>query len=103
MDVFREGKFQLFGLMETKLKENGEVSWCGANGIIAGIQEMERAREGVAILLNDVWHSAAVDFGYISYRSLWITFKFLRVKFVLLWGMAPMNVEEGTYSEMTRA
>ena len=24
---------------------NGEVSWCGVNGIIAGIQEMESAGE----------------------------------------------------------
>ena len=55
MDVFRKGKFELLALMETKLKVNGEVSWCGVNGIIASVQEMERAREGVAILLNDVW------------------------------------------------
>ena len=34
---------------QTKLKWNG----C----IIAGVQEMEKAREGVTILLNDVWHS----------------------------------------------
>ena len=34
---------------------------------------MERAREGVAILLNDVWHSAA--FECISSRILWIKFK----------------------------
>ena len=40
--------------METKLKENREVSWCGVNDIIAGVQEMEKAREGVAILLNDM-------------------------------------------------
>ena len=37
------------------------------NGIIAGVQEMERAREGVATLLNDVWHSAVVDFGCRPY------------------------------------
>ena len=54
VNVFREGKFKLFALMEKKLKGNGEVPLCGVNGIIAGIQEMERAREGVAILLNDV-------------------------------------------------
>ena len=40
--------------METKLKGNGEVSWCRVNGNIAGVQEMEKAREGEAILLNDV-------------------------------------------------
>ena len=52
MDVFKEGKFKMLALTGTKLKGNGEVSWCGVNGIIAGVQEMERAREGLAILLN---------------------------------------------------
>ena len=40
MDAFKEGKFELLALTKTKLKGNGEVSWCGANVIIAGIQEM---------------------------------------------------------------
>ena len=63
MDVFRRGKFKWLALTETKLKGKGGVSWCGVNGIIAGVQEMERAREGVAVLLNDVWHSAVIEFG----------------------------------------
>ena len=41
VDVFRKGKFQFLALMEAKLKGNGEVSWYGLNGIIAGVQEME--------------------------------------------------------------
>ena len=44
------------------MKVNGEVSWYGVNGIIAGVQEMGNAREYVAILLNDVWHSAVIYF-----------------------------------------
>ena len=62
----REGKFELLALTETKLKGNGKVTWSGVNGIIAGVQEMERAREGVAILLINVWHSAVIDFGCVS-------------------------------------
>ena len=31
VDVFREGKFEFLALTETKLKRNGEVSWCGVN------------------------------------------------------------------------
>ena len=54
VDIFKKEKFELLALMETKLKGKGEVSWPGVNVIIAGVQEMERAREGVAILLNDV-------------------------------------------------
>ena len=61
MDVFRKGKFELLALMETKLKGNAEVSWCGVNGIIAGVQEMETARESVATLVNDVMYSGVID------------------------------------------
>ena len=45
-DVFREGKFELLYLMETILKGNGEVSWCGVNGIISSVQ-----------MLGKVWPS----------------------------------------------
>ena len=55
VDVFKEGKFELLTLTDMKLKGDGEISWCGVNGIADGVQEMERAREGVAILLNGVW------------------------------------------------
>ena len=72
VDVFRNGKFKFFALTETKLKGNGEASWFEVDGIIAGVQEMERTREGVAVLLNDVWHSAVIDFGCVSSRILWI-------------------------------
>ena len=77
VDSFKKGKFEL---TETKLKGEGELSWSGVNVIFAGVQEMERAREGVAVLLNDVWHSAVVKSGYVSSRILWIKFKFSRVK-----------------------
>ena len=36
--VFKEGKFELLALTETKLKREEEVSWCGVNDIIAGVQ-----------------------------------------------------------------
>ena len=72
VEVFKEGKFELLAVMEMKLKGNGEVSWCEVNGIIASVNEMERARKDVAILLNDVWHSALVDFGCVSSRIFWI-------------------------------
>ena len=38
---------------------------------------MERAREVVAVLLNDVWHSVLVKFGYVSSRILLIKFKYV--------------------------
>ena len=68
-DVFRKGRFELLALTEMKLKGNGEVSWYEVNGIIAGVQGMERAREGVAILLNDGWLSALVEVGFLALKS----------------------------------
>ena len=43
MEVFRGGKFELFALMETKLKGNREATWCEVNSITTGVQELERA------------------------------------------------------------
>ena len=43
------------------------MSWCFVNGIIAGVPETERGKEGVAVLLNDVWRSAVIDYALESY------------------------------------
>ena len=48
------------------MKEQGDASWSGVSGIIAGVQEIKRAREGVAVLMNDDWQSALIDFGCVS-------------------------------------
>ena len=80
VDHFIKGKFKLLTLTETKLKGNEEVSWCGVNGIIGYVREMERARERMAVVLIDVWRSVVIDFGCVSSRTLWIKFRFARVK-----------------------
>ena len=61
---------------------------------------MERARKGVAVLLNDVWHSAVVKSGYVSSRILWIKFKFSRVKVSVMVGYGPT---EGNGEERDRS
>ena len=79
MFIFKKGKFALLALAERKLKWKGEVSWPRVNVIFTGVHEMKRAREGVAILMNYVWHSTVVKFRYVSSRILLIKFKFSRV------------------------
>ena len=69
----------------------------GVSGIIVGVQEVESAREGVAILLNDVWHSAVIDFGCVSSRILWI--KCSNVQVCVVVGYGP---NEGDGEEMDR-
>ena len=86
MDIFKKGKFELLAFTETKLKWMGEVSWSVVNVIFVGVQKMETAREGVAILLSNEWYSAVVTSGCVSSRILWI-----KLKFVWWWGTAPMK------------
>ena len=40
----------------------------------------------MAVLLNDVWHSAVIDFGCVISRILWIKFKFSWVKVCVVVG-----------------
>ena len=58
----------MLALTETKLNRNGEVSWCGVNGIIEGVQEIERGREGAVVLMNDECNSVVNGFGQVSSR-----------------------------------
>ena len=69
---------------------------------IAGAQEMEGDREGMAILLSDMWHSVVIDFGCVSSRILWINFKFSEVKvFALVWyGPMKERMKKGRGSGM---
>ena len=57
---------------------------------------MERAREGGAILFNDVWHSALIDFGCVRSRILWIKFRFSRIRVCMVvgYGSNEINGEE---------
>ena len=72
------------------------MSWSELNGIIDGIQETEKAMEGVAILLNNVCQIAVVDFGCVSLRILCIKFKFSKVKVYLVVGY---SLSEGDSEE----
>ena len=65
-------KFELLALTETKLKENREIPRCGVNYINAGARETERARKVWHFFMNDMWHSAGTDFGFVSSRAPWV-------------------------------
>ena len=88
------GCFQRNKVRAACLEDKIERERQGVNGIIVGLQ-MERPREGVAIMLNDVWHSAVIDFGGVSFRILLIKFKFSRVKVCMVVRYGPSeDVEE---------
>ena len=54
-------------------------------------------------MLNDVWHSAVIDFGCVSSKISGLISSFLRLKFGSVWGSAPMKemVKKGRGSGMT--
>ena len=91
VDVFRKEIYELFTLTKPKLKGNGDVLWCGINGIIADIEEIERARKCVVILTNDVCHSAVINFRCVNTRNLWVKFKFSKVEICLMVRMISMR------------
>ena len=43
----------------------------------------------MAVLLNDVWHSAVVKYECVCSRILWIKFKFSRAKVYVVVGYGP--------------
>ena len=44
------------------------------------VQEIQKERVDVTLLMNSEWYSAMIYLGYISSRTLWIKFQFTRVK-----------------------
>ena len=51
--------------------------------IIEGVQKIGKDREGEAVLLNNVWHSTVIDFGYDSSRALLVNSGYQELKYVL--------------------
>ena len=52
VDDFRNGKYELLALTETKGKEEREKG--------TGVYEIDMGRESVAVLLSDVWYRAVI-------------------------------------------
>ena len=52
--------------------------------IFADVQEIERVREGVAVLMKDDCHRAVIGFEYVTSRILWVKLKFSRVEFCVV-------------------
>ena len=40
VDIFSKGKFELLAFIETNLKRNRKMLWCGVNGIVASVHEI---------------------------------------------------------------
>ena len=66
------------------------------NGIIAGVQEIKKARNGVAVLMKNERDSAVIGFRSVSSRMIWAKLRFSSVKVcvVAVYGPTEGEVEE---------
>ena len=53
---------------------------CSVNGIFVGIQKNYGVWESVAVLLNNVWYSSLVEFGFLQLYSTGVKFKIGKAK-----------------------
>ena len=75
---------------KTIMKGNGKFSWCGVS--LPVFRKLGK-------VLNDVWHSAVINFGCVSSRILCIKLKFSSVKVCVGVGYSP-NEGDGEEREM---
>ena len=91
LELVKEAKkynVQVLGVTETKKKGQGVVDLGSHKLIYSGINTMERARAGVAILLtNDIYETA--DFNYINERLLEVNAEFKNKNMKIIVGYGP--------------
>src|SRR6201990_2155529 len=95
--VMKEKGFDVLALTETKLKGKGEMSFGMYKGIYAGVNERVRAREGVTIVMKDVWWSYVKWSGSIGARIVWVRLRIRREYWIFICAYAPVvgtNVKE---------
>src|SRR6201990_823295 len=88
--VMKEKGFDVLALTETKLKGKGEISFGMYKGIYAGVNERVRAREGVAIVMKDMWWSCVKGSGNIGARIAWVRLRVRREYWVFICAYAPV-------------
>ena len=86
---FKCYKFDLLGLCETKLKGKEEFDWNGIHGVRTGVEQGERAREGVALLMSDKWYEKINLYECVDARILMVKFKFDSVKVAVIIAYTP--------------
>ena len=69
--MFEERKMDVLALCETKVKGRGEIAFGEVIGRVSGV-ERGRAREGVALLLNEWMKSRVVEWKEVSSRLMWV-------------------------------
>ena len=58
--------------------------------------------EGIAVLMNNEWHSAVIRFGCVSYKILWVKFSRVKVCRVAVNGPIEGKLRKSRGSERLR-
>src|SRR5678815_3139166 len=89
--MFEEKRLDVLGLTETKLKGKREMDFGKYKGMISGVNERVRAREGVGIVMRkEVWDKVRLC-SQVSSRIMWVKVKFGGEMWVFICAYAPVN------------
>ena len=105
-DMFGKRKMSVLALCETKIKGKGEVAFGEVMGRVSGV-ERGRAREGVALLVNEWLVNKVVEWKEVSSRIMWVRIRFGREcwAFISAYGPGSERSEEereGFWNELAR-
>ena len=75
----RKGELELFVLNEAEMKWKGKILLCGELVKEYNKKYKEPGGGAVAVLMNDAWYSAVVEFECVSCKIIWVKLMFARV------------------------
>ena len=89
LGVIEDAKIDVCGLTETKWKGTYVKDWeCGL-GVCAGVNEDERAKEGVCMFVSNKWKEHIRGYGSVGSRIVWVRLKVGRQTWVVVCVYAP--------------
>ncbi|XP_071547063.1 craniofacial development protein 2-like [Panulirus ornatus] len=87
--MFEERNMDVLALSETKLKGKGEEWFGNVLGVKSGVSERTRAREGVALLLNQELWEYVIECKKVNSRLIWVKLKVDGERWVIIGAYAP--------------
>ena len=88
-DTFKEKKFGVFALCETKLAGQGVQDWDEQRVIVSGVSERCRAREGGGLIIaNRLW-GRVKEYKCASSRIVWVKLNICREKVMVVSAFGP--------------
>src|SRR5215469_6455729 len=82
--MFKDEGTDILAVCETKLKGKGWVQFGGSRGLMSGVNERVRAKEGVGLIMkNELWE-LVFESRCVSSRIMWVKVKIGNERWVLV-------------------